>query len=118
MYVPLSGLQQAMRLVDSLSELDEPARFAELALPRLGSLIGCDSLSYNEIGPQAGQVDVVAHPCDVVTPDSLAAFAVFAHEHPLVVHYRRTGDDQPVKISDFLSHQRFHRLGLYAEVER
>ena len=47
MYVPLSGLQQAMRMVDSLSELDEPARFAELALPRLGSLIGCDSLSYN-----------------------------------------------------------------------
>jgi DNA-binding CsgD family transcriptional regulator len=118
MYVPLSGLQQAMGLVDSLSELDEPARFAELALPRLSGLIGCDSLSYNEIGPEPGQVRVAAHPGDAVTPDRLAGFTAFAHEHPLVVHYRRTGDAQPVMISDLLSRERFHRLGLYAEVFR
>ena len=40
------------------------------------------------------------------------------HEHPLVNHYRATGSGEPVKISDFLTQQRFHRLGLYAEFFR
>jgi DNA-binding CsgD family transcriptional regulator len=118
MYVQLNGLRQAMGLVDSLGELDDPAGFADLALPRLSALVGCDSVSYNEIGPAPGTVRVAVHPHDVVTPDSLEAFARLAHEHPLVEHYRRTGDDEPVKISDLLSQQRFHRLALYAEVFR
>lgn len=118
MYVPLSGLQEAVRLVGSLTDLDDPAGFADLALPHLAMLIGCDSLSYNEIGPAPGQLNVATYPGDVVSRDSLATFAAFAHEHPLIEHCRETGDEQPTKISDFLSRQRFHRLGLYAEVFR
>lgn len=116
MYVPLSDLRQAVRLVDGLNDLGDPADFAELALPGLARLIGTDSLSYNEIGPGPGQVAVISYPHGAATPDSLAAFAAFVHEHPLINHYRRTGDDRPVMISDFLTRQRFHRLGLYADV--
>jgi DNA-binding CsgD family transcriptional regulator len=35
-----------------------------------------------------------------------------------VSHYRATGSGEPVMISDFLSRERFHRLGLYAEFFR
>ena len=59
-----------------------------------------------------------AYPADLVTPVTLAVFAAHVHEHPLVTHYRATGDSSPVKISDFLSRERFHRLGLYAEFFR
>jgi len=118
MYVTLTGLKRVLLLVDSLGELDDPAGFADLALPSLAGLVGCDSLSFNEIGPEPGQVGVAAHPRDFVSPACVATFAAFAHEHPLVAHYRATGDEAPVKISDFLSQQRFHRLGLYAEVFR
>ena len=118
MYVTLTGLKQVLLLVDSLGELDDPAGFADIALPSLAGLVGCDSLSFNEIGPEPGQVGVAAHPRDFVSPACVATFAAFAHEHPLVAHYRATGDEQPAKISDFLSQQRFHRLGLYAEVFR
>jgi DNA-binding CsgD family transcriptional regulator len=45
-------------------------------------------------------------------------FAAHVHEHPLVNHYRATGSGEPVMISDFLTQQRFHRLGLYAEFFR
>jgi DNA-binding CsgD family transcriptional regulator len=117
MYVALTGLRQAVGLVESLAELDDPARFAELALPGLAELVGCDSLSFNEIGAEPGQVRVVSYP-DAVSPTSLAGFAAYVREHPLVNHYLATGDDQPVMISDFLSRAQFHRLGLYAEVFR
>ena len=35
-----------------------------------------------------------------------------------MTYYRATGDGSPVKISDFLSRERSHRLGLYAEFFR
>jgi DNA-binding CsgD family transcriptional regulator len=118
MYVPLSDVQKVVRLVDSLTGLDDPADFADLTLPHLARLISCDSLGYNEIGPEPGQANVTVYPRGVASSACLASFAAFAHEHPLVEHYRRTGDDRPVKISDFLSQERFHQLGLYTEVFR
>ncbi len=115
MYVPLTGLQCAVRLVDSLTELDDPAGFAELVLPGLARMIGCDSLSFTVIGAKPGQVSVRCHPDSAAPARCVTAFAAYAHEHPLVRHYRQTGDGRPVMISDFLSRQSFHRLSLYAE---
>ena len=118
MHVSLSALEKALRLVDDLAETDDPADFGERALPGLDRLIPCDSLSYNEIGPAPGRVVTCSHPAGLVTPVTLAVFAAYMHEHPLVTHHRATGDGSPVKISDFLSRERFHRLGLYAEFFR
>ena len=115
MYVPLAGLQHALRLVDSLTDLDDPAGFAELAFPGLARLIGCDSLSFAVIGARRGRVNVHCYPSSAASPGSVAAFAAYAHEHPLVNHYRETGDGRPLMISDFLSRQSFHRLSLYGE---
>jgi len=39
-------------------------------------------------------------------------------EHPLVAHYRKTGDGGAYKISDFLTQRQFHRLALYQEFFR
>ena len=118
MHVSLSALEKALRLVDDLAETDDPADFGERALPGLDRLIRCDSLTYNEIGPAPSRVVTCSYPADLVTPATLAVFAAYVHEHPLVAHYRATGDGSPVKISDFLSRERFHRLGLYAEFFR
>src|SRR5262249_61304163 len=60
-----------------------------------------------------------AQPEDVVfSPDSLAAFAAHMHENPLVSRLQTTGDGSPLKFSDFLSQERFHRLGVYTEFYR
>jgi DNA-binding CsgD family transcriptional regulator len=115
MYVPMSALRQAVQLVDSLADLDDPARFAGLALPALARILGCDLLTYNEIGPVPAQVRYADYPVGALDPDSRAVFAAYQDEHPLINYYRATGDGRPAKISDFLSQQRFHRLGLYAE---
>jgi DNA-binding CsgD family transcriptional regulator len=118
MYVPLETLQQAVLLVDGLAELENPANFAGIALPGLAALVGCDVLTYNEIGPVPGQTSYADYPSGALDPETQAVFAAHVNEHPLVNYYRLTGRGEPVKISDFLSRQRFHQLGLYADFFR
>ena len=118
MYVSLETLQRAVGLVDSLAELDDPASFAGIVLPGLARLVGCDVLTYNEIGPAHGQARYTDYPAGALDPATQPVFAAHVHEHPLVNHYRATGGGEPVMISDFLTQQRFHRLGLYTEFFR
>ena len=87
-------------------------------LPGLATLVGCDVLTYNEIGPARGQTRYADYPAGALDPATQPVFAAHVHEHPLVNHYRATGSGEPVMISDFLTQQRFHRLGLYAEFFR
>ena len=112
MYVSLETLRRAVGLVDSLAELDDPAGFAGIVLPGLAMLVGCDVITYNEIGPARGQTRYADYPAGALDPATQPAFAAHVHEHPLVNHYRATGSGEPVMISDFLTQQRFHRLGL------
>ena len=118
MYVSLETLRRAVSLVDSRAELDDPDGFAAIVLPGLAGLLGCDVATYNEIGPAPGQTSYADYPVGALDPATRAVFAAHVHEHPLVNHYRATGSGQPVMISDFLSPDRFHRLGIYAEFFR
>jgi DNA-binding CsgD family transcriptional regulator len=118
MYVSMETLQRAVSLVDSLAELDAPEGFAAIVLPGLAGLVGCDVLTYNEIGPAPGQTSYADYPSGALDRATQAVFAAHVHEHPLVNHYRAAGSGEPVMISDFLSPERFHRLGLYAEFFR
>jgi DNA-binding CsgD family transcriptional regulator len=118
MYVSLETLRRAVSLVDSLADLEDPVGFAGIVLPGLAALVGCDVLTYNEIGPAPGETRYADYPAGALDPATQPAFAAHVHEHPLVNHYRATGSGEPVMISDFLSRQRLHRLGLYAEFFR
>jgi DNA-binding CsgD family transcriptional regulator len=118
MYVSLETLQRAVSFVDSLAELDDPDGFAAIVLPGLAGLVGCDVVTYNEIGPAPGQTSYADYPAGALDPTTQAVFAAHVHEHPLVNHYRATGSGEALMISDFLSLDRFHRLGIYAEFFR
>ena len=118
MYVSLETLRRAIRLVDSLAELDDPAGFARIVLPGLAALVGCDVLTYNEIGPGRGHTRYADYPARALDPATQAVFAAHVHEHPLINYYGATGSGEPVMISDFLTREQFHRLGLYAEFYR
>jgi DNA-binding CsgD family transcriptional regulator len=116
-HVSLSALESALRFVDDLADTDDPVDLGRRALPGLDRLVRADVLSYNEIGPGPGQVAYCAYPEDVVfSPDSIAAFEAHVHENPLVGHLE--ADGSPAKISDFLSREEFHRLGVYTEFYR
>jgi DNA-binding CsgD family transcriptional regulator len=118
MHVYLRDLRRALLLVDTLAELADPAEFADMALPGLAELIGCDLLSYNEIGPAGGRVVYADYPPGVLSAVSSDVFTAYVHEHPLVTYYRVSGDSEPVMFSDLVSQAELHRTGLYAEYFR
>jgi DNA-binding CsgD family transcriptional regulator len=118
MHVSLSALEKALQFVLDLAEMEHPAAFGERALPGLAQLVSCDHLTYNELGLTSDQMEYNSWPADMTPPVGLTVFAAHVHEHPLVNYYRTTGDGQPIRISDFLGRERFHRLGLYAEFFR
>src|SRR5215471_6013590 len=114
-HVSLSALENALRFVDDLAETDDPADLGRRALPGLERLVRADVLSYNEVGPAPGQVSYSTYPEVVFSPDMVAAFEAHLHESPLVDHLQTTGDGSPMMISDFVSQEQFHRLGVYTE---
>ncbi|MCD2195208.1 helix-turn-helix transcriptional regulator [Actinomycetospora endophytica] len=112
----LVAVRRAVTLIDELADLDDPAGFADLALPGLASLIGADVSTYNEIGP--GGVDYADHPAGSLPPGTRTVFAAHVDDHPLVAHYRATGDGRALRIGDFLTRREFHRRALYNEFFR
>ena len=106
-----------LALHDSNSEVISFRRHAILALRYV---ISAEHFSYIEFDssihiPQAAPV---LEPTGVHLPDSARIFACYRHEHPVIAHHQRTNDGGACKISDFLSRQQFHRLGLYNEFYR
>jgi DNA-binding CsgD family transcriptional regulator len=118
LYVSLGTLARATRLLDSLADLDNPAGASEIILPALAELVGCDVVAYNEINPAQGRAFYTDYPSGWLTPELTTVFNAHVHEHPLVNHIVDTGDGGPLKMSDFLGRQGFHRLGLYSEFFR
>src|SRR5260370_24863172 len=107
MYISLETLRRAVGLVDSLAELDDPAGFAGIVLPGLATLVGCDVLTYNEIGPAHGQARYADYPAGALDPATQPVFAAHVHEHPLVNHYRATGSGEAVQVSALLPPEHF-----------
>jgi hypothetical protein len=79
-YISLETLRRAVGLVDSLAELDDPAGFAAIVLPVLAALVGCDVVTYNEIGPGRGQTRYVDYPVGALDPATQSTFAAHVHE--------------------------------------
>ena len=117
--MPHAG-SQLRELVAGLAELyradaeDFPARVVGV----VRAIIGADSYSYNHFGP-SGPLGVHAEPIDGPTfPDAYAVFKQHVHEHPVLRHYRVTGDGAARRISDFVSDRQFRSLALYHEFYR
>lgn len=119
MNVSLETLRRATQLIDSLADTDQLTGSSELVLAGLASLVRCDVVTYQEISSEPDHLGYYTdYPAGTVNPAALAVFNAHLHEHPLLVHYREGGGGGPAKISDFLSRQRFHRLGIYSEYFR
>lgn len=115
MLISVDRFGAALRLVESLADLADPADYPGHVLPRLARLIDCDVLTYNEIGPE---VRYRAYPDDALDPATAPTFAAYVHQHPLINHYRSTNDGRPVRMSDLVTRSQFHALPLYTEFFR
>jgi len=111
-------LSSVLALLRAIYSAPQPEGFVRRLLDALPRLTASDIAGYNEYNPSRRRVWYVAEPAGGDPPDGSELLSRFSHEHPLIGHYRRTRDGRALKISDFLSRPRFHRLGLYNEYFR
>jgi DNA-binding CsgD family transcriptional regulator len=71
--------------------------------------------SYNEVDRGATRIRYVVEPGDAQVSHLELNASQYRHEQPVLAHYLRTGDGSPHKLSDFLTQQKLHRLGIYNE---
>ncbi|MCW3019891.1 MAG: hypothetical protein JWN10_2199 [Solirubrobacterales bacterium] len=112
-----SCLHRVMGATARAVEFGELSEFRTGVIELARELVPCESASYNELKPGVGAI-VVSDPDEWLTEQSVEVFGRLAGENPLVAHYARTGDGQPVRFSDFISRRRLHALTLYDELYR
>ena len=79
-------------------------------------LVRCDIASWNHVETRTWRTDTATDPSEAsVFPGHLEAFERHLHQHPLLDHYRRTGDGRAYQFADFLARPRLHDLALYRE---
>src|SRR5881394_149698 len=118
--------QDLARLLDFVGEVYACRSVEALRmtlLSRLHALVRSEISAWNEYGviwPQvsAGAVRYVADPIGADPPGGAEVLNQYLHEHPIVAHYRNTGDGSAVTISDFLSVAQYHSRALYFDFFR
>lgn len=109
------GLLNALRRIYEIRSLDVfPAQVVSV----VPHLVRAKITSYNEVDPGRNRVAWVWNPGHALHPEGKAIFQRHAREHPLIAWYQRTRDGRALKISDFLTRTKFHRLALYNEFYR
>jgi DNA-binding CsgD family transcriptional regulator len=90
--------------------------FTSRAISALPEVVRSDSISYNEVNTLSGTISAKTDPpTSEYPPEAGQVIQRHLHEHPLLKHYRKTRDGRALKVSDFLSQRRWHRLALYNE---
>lgn len=101
-----------------LWELEDLRAFRTGLVSGLRELVPSDLSSYNEIGPPPERPLIVSDPEDVVDQSVRAGMLerfteLVIGEHPLATHFLRTGETSTLRMSDFISSRKLHRLELY-----
>src|ERR1041385_7408362 len=118
--------QDLARLLDFVGEVYACRSVEELRvtlLSQLHVLVESDICAWNEYGvvwPQvsAGAVRYIADPIGADPPGGAEVLNQYIDQHPIISHYRKTGDGSAVKISDFISARQFHSRALYFDFFR
>ena len=107
----LTDTQLLLELVGEAYSFDDLSQFRAGVIEVLNRVVPSDLVAYNEIAPEETFV--------VMIPDFdaglLPKFTALAHENPLIIHYQRTGDGRPYRISDMIDQKTFHATALYKD---
>jgi DNA-binding CsgD family transcriptional regulator len=109
-------------VLDALEEcfgVPDGGAFGAAAARAVRRLVAADRASYNVVGrtfsavldPPAGGLAGAGRTLGWYT----AHYIQMQAEHPLLIHWRRTGHGGAVRMSDFVTARQYHRLALYNE---
>jgi DNA-binding CsgD family transcriptional regulator len=90
--------------------------FASRVVSMLPRILLSESVSYAEYDPQGRKTsaEVLDPPASDYASEA-RVFERYMHEHPLINHYRQTGEGRAIKISDFLTRSQWRSRALYNE---
>lgn len=105
--------------VETIHGINSLAQYPSGIYSALKDILPCDSICYNEIALPDLLKSWIMEPAEAL-PERLLKESFLRHytEHPVFLHYTRSGDLNSYRISDFLSRQQFHDLALYDEYYR
>ncbi len=101
-------------LIGDTHGLVELGEFRWELLRALERAIPVDWISLNDIGPEPGDVFVLAEP--EPPDDLLAAYVTHADQNPLTAYYAETRDGRAIRFSDLVTREELHALDLYRTV--
>jgi DNA-binding CsgD family transcriptional regulator len=111
-----TALLSALEKIYSISNLED---FPSGVLSVVRQLFPCNTICYNEITLPNSMTVWITEPANAVpNPILKEAFMLHFTEHPALTQYAQSGDGRSYRISDFISHRKFHNLTLYNEYYR
>ncbi|MEW6582148.1 MAG: LuxR C-terminal-related transcriptional regulator [Actinomycetota bacterium] len=113
-----ADLEAVVALVErgaAVADLDAFARFVVREVP---ALVGCDSISFNEVDVAAGRLVALLEPAELRFPGDVEIWERHRAEHPLLSRYLATGDGRAFRISDVMTQADYRQLALYRELYR
>jgi DNA-binding CsgD family transcriptional regulator len=113
--------QDLRALLDFLAGIDgmpDAATLAQRVMVSLPALVPSDLTVWSEMDPSGRQFRW-AHDADHFEFSGISRiFERNMRRHPLVTHFRRTGDGRAFKLSDFVTRRQLHRQPFYDEIYR
>jgi DNA-binding CsgD family transcriptional regulator len=105
--------------VETIYGISSLAQYPSGIYSALKEILPCDTMCYNEIALPDLLKSWIMEPAEAL-PGRLLKESFLRHytEHPVFLHYTRSGDLNSYRISDFLSRQQFHNSTLYNEYYR
>jgi len=110
------ALLSAVQAIHGITLIEE---FPAKVLSTIRQILPCNSMCYNEVALPDSMQSWIMEPADALPGPLLKeAFLRNYTEHPVFLHYARTGDLRSYRMSDFLSWRQFHDSTLYNEYYR
>lgn len=106
--------RKVLEFLRQLYTLRDHETFTSHVISNLSALFPSDVYSYNELIPSKHIATYKIWPTDFpLPPHSPEILGQYQHQSPLVSNFQKTGQGQPHKISDFVTHREFRRTDLH-----
>lgn len=114
-----TDLNSVLDVARNLGEMRDMEQLRGGVLAQLRRLVACNTLSYNELAPAAGEAVIAAvEPQEILWDGAEELFGAYAYQNPLVAAAQRPGDAGVKKFSDLISTRQLHRLDIYQLIYR
>lgn len=110
--------QAILGFLRNLYSLRNLSAFTSYLLSALPKVIPADICGYSKVDSALRRIAFWTEPPERKLPGSERAFERHMDEHPFIAYRGRTLDTTALRLSDFLSREQLHGLGLYTEFYR